>query len=140
MGIHQVNKLYIVRGLPGSGKSTLAKKMVKDGAADVHYEADMFFMINGKYQFNPAKLRYAHEWCFEAVRHALMTREQNVVVSNTFTQKWEAEKYITLAVMSGIDVEIITCTENYGSIHDVPEDAMVKMRDRFEMNTEEWLQ
>jgi len=113
--------------------------MVKNGVADVHFEADMFFMIDGRYQFNPAKIRYAHEWCFECVRHSLMTCEETVVVSNTFTQKWEAEKYLTLAKMAGVPVEIITCTEEYGSVHDVPEESMQKMRDRFVMDTSDWI-
>lgn len=134
-----MNKLYIVRGLPGSGKSTLAKTMLRQGAIDSHYEADMFFMINGVYQFNPAKLKYAHEWCFEAVRHALLSREETVAVSNTFTQKWEAEKYIALCQMFAIPVEIITCNGNYKSVHDVPEEAMEKMRGRFVMDTSDWI-
>lgn len=134
-----VNKLYIVRGLPGSGKSTLAKQMMHQGIVDSYYEADMFFMINGKYQFNPAKLKYAHEWCFEVVRHALLTREENVAVSNTFTMQWEAEKYIALCQMNGVGVEIITCTGNFKSVHDVPEEAMEKMRARFVADTSDWI-
>lgn len=134
-----MNKLIIIRGLPGSGKSTLAKQMVKNGSVDSHYEADMFFMIDGKYQFNPAKLKYAHEWCFESVRHALLTREENVVVSNTFTQLWEAERYIAMAQMEGIPVVIITCSDEYGSIHGIPEEAMDKMRARFETDTSHWI-
>lgn len=134
-----MNKLYIIRGLPGSGKSTLAKQMLKEGKVDSHYEADMFFVIDGKYQFNPAKLKYAHEWCFEVVRHALLTREENVAVSNTFTQKWEAEKYLDLCRMTGVEVEVITCTEAYGSVHDVPEASMQKMRERFVTDTTDWI-
>jgi len=132
-------KLILIRGLPGSGKSTLAKKMLKEHLADSHFEADMFFMIEGKYQFNPAKLKYAHEWCFENVRHALMTRNHTVVVSNTFTQKWEAERYLAMAGMAGIPSEIITCVGEYGSIHDIPEEAMQKMRERFVMDTSDWM-
>jgi len=134
-----MNKLIIVRGLPGSGKSTLARQLVKEGHADAHYEADMFFMVQGKYQFNPAKLKYAHEWCFESVRHALLSREQTVVVSNTFTQKWEAEKYIAMAQMDGKPVEIITCTGNYGSVHGIPEETMVRMKLRFVEDTTDWI-
>lgn len=134
-----MNKLIIVRGLPGSGKSTLARELLKLGKATAHYEADMFFMIDGKYQFNPAKIKYAHEWCFEAVRHALLTNGENVVVSNTFTQRWEAEKYIQLAKENGIPFQIVTCVGEFGSIHNVPEEAMQKMRERFVTDTSDWI-
>ena len=140
MGVYRkMNKLIIVRGLPGSGKSTLARKMLETGVADRHVEADMYFMIEGKYQFNPAKLKYAHEWCFEEVRHSLLTRGENVVVSNTFTQLWEAERYIAMAQIEGIEVVIVTCEGEYGSVHNIPEEAMEKMRARFVTNTSDWI-
>jgi len=50
--------LYIVRGLPGSGKSTLAKKLV---SKDFHREADMYFMVNGNYDFDHTMVKEAHK-------------------------------------------------------------------------------
>jgi Tfp pilus assembly pilus retraction ATPase PilT len=43
--------LYLVRGIPGSGKSTFAKTLSGE-----YYEADMFFMVDGEYKFDVAKI------------------------------------------------------------------------------------
>ena len=54
--------LYLIRGVSGSGKSTLAAQM----SASMHIpfiEADMYFMENGVYLFNPLKLQEAQEPC-----------------------------------------------------------------------------
>jgi adenylate kinase family enzyme len=40
-----------MRGLPGSGKSTKARKIA--GEVGVIYSTDDFFMIDGKYIYNP---------------------------------------------------------------------------------------
>jgi len=49
--------LVIIRGCSGSGKSTLAKLL---GSNFKHFEADMYFMKNGVYQFDGTKLGAAH--------------------------------------------------------------------------------
>lgn len=132
-------KLILIRGLPGSGKSTLAREMISLKYADSHFEADQYFMINGKYTFDANKIKYAHEWCFETSRHHLLTDGETVIVSNTFTQKWEADRYIKMAKENNIKIEIITCLADYGSIHNVPEEVMIKMRDRFVNDTSDWV-
>jgi predicted kinase len=119
-------KLTIVRGLPGSGKSTIAKKL---GVA--HFEADMFFMMDGKYEWSPASMSTAHRWCQDSVRNC-MTFAMDVVVSNTFTQKWEMKHYLDLAEQFGYEVEVIRCTAQYGNTHNVPEETLQKMAERFE--------
>lgn len=125
-----MTKLTIIRGLPGSGKSTLAKKLAAEQGA-VHCEADMYFMNNGQYVFAPSKLRHAHKWCQDFAESNLRAGN-NVIVSNTFTQKWEMKAYIDAAQSTGAEVEIITATGNYGSIHDVPTASIERMRDRWE--------
>lgn len=120
--------LYIVRGLPGSGKTTLVRKMINQ--SDSHFEADMYFEQDGEYKFNPALLRDAHNWCQESTRKALEDG-RNVFVANTFTTLWEMEPYVKMAQELGCDVEIITCTGNWGSVHGVPDNAIERMRQRF---------
>ncbi len=127
--------LFIVRGLPGSGKSTLAKKIAAAYEAE-HWEADQYFTdSNGNYKFNANDISAAHEYCTRGVIDAL-NHSRRVVVSNTFTRPWEMEDYLTEANRLGYSVWIIECTESYGSVHDVPELAMQKMKQRWVSNAE----
>ena len=133
-------KLILIRGLPGSGKSTLAKKLLeKEGQSenDGHFEADMYYIMkDGEYHFNPTLIRNAHQWCQSAVRKYFETQMgymvDTCVVSNTFTKHWEMQPYLDIAKEFGADVEIVVMRENYGSIHNVPQDVMQRMRDGWE--------
>lgn len=124
-----MSKLIIVRGLPGSGKSTLAKSM-KNAK---HLEADMYFIrVDGLYDFNPKLLKNAHEWCHKECFWLLGRINEQVVVSNTFTTYKEIKPYIDYAKEHGHEIEIITCTGEYQNIHNVPEETLKRMKDRFE--------
>ena len=118
-------KLILVRGIPGSGKSTYARSL---GLAD-HYEADMWFEERGG--FEPTRLKEAHAWCQRKARE-VMDEGRTVVVSNTFVRRWEMKAYIDHADALGIPVEEIVMTGDYGSIHNVPEATIQKMRQNFE--------
>ena len=93
--------LRLIRGLPGSGKTTLAKQY-----NCLHLEADMYFIKNGQYSFDKHQLQNAHQWCLLQTEIALKNN-MDVVVSNTFTQLWELERYIKLAVRYNIKYHII---------------------------------
>ena len=126
--------LYIVRGIPGSGKSTFAKSLVKKDYC--HKEADMFFVDrDGNYNFEPSKIKDAHQWCQEEMDFLMRLEHSPVVVSNTFTQEWEMEPYFELAKTYGYKVFSIVVENRHGGInqHDVPEEVLTKMRDRFEI-------
>ena len=116
--------ITLIRGLPGSGKSTIARKMVENGEADAHFEADMYFEDRA---FDRRFLNEAHDWCqtWTSITHGNGYR---VVVSNTFTQLWEMEPYFDIDP----NARVIECTGDYGSIHDVPETVLRKMRARWE--------
>jgi len=118
--------LHIVRGLPGSGKTTFAKTL---GCA--HFEADMYFMRNGAYQFDGSVIRQAHNWCQASVRECV-DREMDVVVSNTFTTLKEMQFYLDLGCGFKVDIKVHRCAVIYGSIHDVPEASITKMKNRFQ--------
>lgn len=123
-------KLTLVRGLPGSGKSTYAKTL----DVDVHYEADQFYLIgpNDDYVFDAGLIKIAHEWCFSNAVRALR-RGRDVVVSNTFTQLWELNKYLELPrLIKDLEIEIVEMKTHYGSIHNVPEETLKKMAERWE--------
>ena len=120
-------QLTIIRGLPGSGKTTTAKKL---GVAH-HYEADMYFMKDGKYVFKQDEVGLAHKWCQLQVRAALQ-EGADAVVSNTFCMQWEIQPYIDMAKEYGAEIILIECTGNFTSIHGVPQEVMQRMAEKWE--------
>jgi predicted kinase len=130
-----MKELFLLRGLPGSGKSTLAKMLV--GEKDYcHKEADMYFMDgDGNYKFQPSKIKEAHKWCQEEIEFAMKYEHSPVVVSNTFTQKWEMDSYYDLAIMYGYRVHSLIVENRHNGVneHNVPEEKLVQMKNRFEI-------
>ena len=122
--------LTIVRGWPGTGKTTLANKLAAENDW-VHAEADQWFERTGQYIFDHTQLQQAHDFCRRKVIEAL-GQGKSVVVSNTFTRHWEYAIYEEIARSFGATVKIISLTKEYGSIHNVPEASMQRMRARFE--------
>lgn len=120
-------ELVLIRGLPGSGKSTLAKSM----QGYMHFEADMYFTRDGEYIFDHSKIKDAHAWCQWWVKDNL-SRGYKVVVSNTFTQKWEMQPYLDMAEHLGVPVRIIEANGNFQNMHGVPDEAIERMRARWE--------
>lgn len=131
--------LFIVRGLPGSGKSTFAKLLVNRQRAKEHFEADMYFMKDGVYQFDIKRIGAAHEWCYREVEAALWSGV-DVVVSNTFTRATEMEDYLILTEKQHWPVEVWECCGSFQNVHDVPEETLKRMRARFvsNQNLEKW--
>lgn len=132
-----MRELILLRGLPGSGKSTLAKSF-----GYPVFEADQYFIDpkTGEYKFDATKLKEAHEWCRKSVE-ILMRGWNNVlptihiIVSNTFTQEWEMESYFKLAKQYGYRVHSLIVENRHGGVneHNVPEDKLKQMKDRFEV-------
>ncbi len=121
-------KLILVRGLPGSGKSTLAKKLAE--MSGLHFEADMYFMKDGKYEFDISKLAEAHAWCQRETRHWL-NEGATVTVSNTFTTIKELRPYFDIAKEFSIVPNVVLAQANFGSVHDVPIETLERMKQRF---------
>lgn len=125
-----IKQIILLRGLPGAGKSTLAKMICSH---DI--EADMYFMQAGEYKFDVSKLRQAHAWCQNKTEEWLKLG-YNVTVSNTFTQEWEMMPYFALAKQYGYMVQslIVENRHNGESEHNVPQETLNKMKQRFEIS------
>jgi tRNA uridine 5-carbamoylmethylation protein Kti12 len=125
--------LYLVRGLPGSGKSSFVKYQLH--ALVNHYEADMYFCMNQEreYRFDQTKLGAAHDWCQECTVESL-TFGFDTWVSNTFTTKKELRPYFQIAKETDSALVVMTMHGSFKSIHNVPDEAMQRMSNRFEFD------
>lgn len=126
-----MSSLILVRGLCGSGKSTLAKKILGNGLLKAHFEADQHFIKDGVYNWVAAEVGKAHSWCQNQTRTNLINGI-DVVVSNTFTTISELRPYFEIARSCGIVPTIITCQNEYGNVHNVPQTTLDKMKTRFQ--------
>ena len=93
-----------MRGITGSGKSTKAKTLAPP---ENIFSTDEFWIIDGKYKFNPSLLKFAHKWNRERVEAALKNNTHPVVVDNTNISLKERQPYIDLGKKYGYNVEIV---------------------------------
>jgi len=127
-------KVIILRGLPGCGKSTLAYEMWNEGADVV--SADLFFETDDGYQFDPNLLGDAHAQCKRDYKAYIEEGSEYIVVDNTNTQEWEMKWYKKYAEEHGYTVFSIIVENRHNGVseHDVPEEKIQEMRDRFEVS------
>lgn len=138
--------VVLVRGLPGSGKSHLAEALRKLAKAemDVCSADDYFCDENGVYNFDPSKLAEAHLQC-QSNCFARFSIDDIAFVANTFTQRWEMQQYLVFVETFGLDLLVLNLFDGGLSdkelaarnTHGVPEEAITRMRERFEHN---WLE
>ena len=136
-----INKLLIIiRGLPGSGKSTLALQLMdgwdKGGEKYAWFEADHYFEDSGQdgpvYKFVKELVPQAHRWCQKNVAQSMQMGVPNIIVSNTSTTKKEYMPYIEMAKEHGYKVQVIDLYGDFGNTHNVPQEAINRMKARWE--------
>lgn len=135
-------EVIILRGIPGCGKSAYAG-MLKGATAPSHryavFSADNFFIVAGKYRFDPSKLPEAHaeclrlfvEYCF---RH-FGWEEGTVVVDNTNITAAEVAPYYAIATAYEHKVRVVNVNPHVSpdiahkrNVHGVPSTTCDRMR------------
>ena len=135
--------LILVRGVPGSGKTTIADMLSSYGRS-VLFCTDDLFMVDGEYKFDPSKLSEYHAVTVDKVRDSMIDEKYDdecfhsydtIIVHNTFTQKWEMDPYLELAKKYDWKVHTIIVENRHESksVHGVPEEAINRMKERFEI-------
>ena len=136
--------LILIRGIPGSGKTTFAEWLMWrtnsggrplgiTGGEPAQVCADRF-MVNeeGEYEFNPTLLEVAHKACFAMAEQYLKDGRSPVIVHNTFTRDWEMQPYRELAECYKAEIFVIEMSQQFENVHDVPEEVVNNMKERFE--------
>lgn len=122
--------LILVRGLPGSGKSTYAANLLRMEPNSVHLEADMWFSRSGTYEWVGDYVPRAHRWCIHTAQ-VMMRQGKTVIVSDCTLKFKECEELVSFAKRMHKPIEVKTMTGDYGSIHDVPDFRMQRLKQRF---------
>jgi len=131
-------ELILLRGLPGSGKTTIAKIILQLRSTDepeVLSADDFFEDKEGDYNFDPTKLKEAHNYCQFRCSERMRQQKAKIVVANTFTQEWEMDEYFKMAERYNYRVHTAVVENRHGNenIHGVPEDKLQQMKNRFQV-------
>lgn len=124
--------VIIIRAVSGSGKSTFAEYLndIFKGDAIICC-ADDYFMVDGEYKFDFAKLGAAHSMCFYKYTVALEADHvQLIIVANTSTRETDVNRYRNEALAKDCMV-FVTTLENWHNgidVHNVPEESKENMK------------
>ena len=130
--------LILLRGVPGSGKTTLANVILQqpnNNPQEILSADDFFEDENGEYNFDPTKLKEAHNYCQFRCSERMRQQKVRIVVANTFTQEWEMDEYFKMAERYNYRIHTIVVENRHGNenIHGVPKDKLKQMKKRFEI-------
>jgi predicted kinase len=130
--------LILLRGIPGSGKTTLANVILQqpnNNPQEILSADDFFEDENGGYNFDPTKLKEAHNYCQFRCSERMRQQKAKIVVANTFTQEWEMDEYYKMAERYNYRVHSVIVENRHGgeNIHSVPEDKLHQMKNRFQI-------
>lgn len=123
--------LILTRGLPGSGKSSFANLLGTKAICT----ADDYVTRNGVYDWKPETVATSHDWCQRKCKRFMKANVERIVVANTNTTEREMRPYYDLARQFGYAVFSVIIENRHGgkNIHDVPEQTLEKMANRFDI-------
>lgn len=121
--------LVIIRGIPGSGKNTFAELIGRAICCADDYHTDR----KGNYNWKSENIGKAHAWCQRKCEKFLKREITPTIVANTSTTDRELKPYLDLGKKYGYRVFTVIVENLHGgvNIHEVPEETIQKMKDRF---------
>jgi predicted kinase len=134
-----IGDLILLRGVPGSGKSTLGEVILncpQSTTNTVLSADDLFTDSSGNYNFDSSRIKEAHNLCQQKCAEKMKLGLYKIVVANTFTQEWEMSPYYEMAERYKYRVHSIIVENRHNSVnvHNVPEEKLTQMKDRFEVS------
>jgi adenylate kinase family enzyme len=118
--------VIIISGKSGTGKSSLAAFIQGLDEKVRICCADDFFMIDGEYKFDAAKLGQAHKSCWDKFEQALADG-CDCLITNTSTTTAERKKYLNRAKECGFIAFSITLESlGYKDVHNVPPEVLIR--------------
>lgn len=95
--------------------------------------ADDYFTYGEEYKWSADKVGTAHAWCQRKCRRFMKKQVERIIIANTNTTEREMQPYMELATQFKYRVFSIVVENRHGnaSVHNVPEESLQKMRDRF---------
>jgi predicted kinase len=134
-----IGDLILLRGVPGSGKSTLGEVILncpQSTSNTVLSADDLFTDSSGNYNFDSSRIKEAHNLCQQKCAEKMKLGLYKIVVANTFTQEWEMSPYYEMAERYKYRVHSIIVENRHNSVnvHNVPEEKLIQMKDRFEVS------
>lgn len=128
-----------MRGMPGGGKSTIAKKLAGDSGT-IH-STDELSYVDGKYAYEPEKLKERHDKNYESFIESLKQSVETVICDNTNMKMWEFARYKYAAEEHGYRVALVTVpfvdveVAHKRNAHNTPKEAIEKLLRRWEPYT-----
>jgi predicted kinase len=135
-----MKRCIIMRGLPGSGKST----WIQENEPNFYsYSADHYHTKGGVYQFDPSKVREAHNWCLGRFAQGSSDGCPQIAVDNTNVRAFEFAPYYRLAEAFGYQVDIVWVIAPIEkcilrNVHGVPPETIQRMARSFEPIPDWW--
>ena len=110
------------------------------GGVEMVAADDYFMTSDGEYLWDPKHLGKAHEWCQRTTKEHLDAK-RDVIVHNTFTTIKEFHPYLKMASKPTIHMIVYNVFDggltnealHRRNVHGVPEAAIAKMRNRFQL-------
>lgn len=130
-------KVFILlRHTSGSGSSSfadyLAYMAIYSGRTVEICNTDEFHFVNGEYKFNPEKLGWAHEQCFQKFSRAIECGIQLIIQSNTNCAEKEFVRYQELAEQNGYTFISLVLEKRHSGVnqHGVSDQGLQKQFDK----------